>query len=456
MASTKPDTLKGNPWWALAYALTSLRNYPVRNMGIALILSIGVALPTTVFIWSTTGTDIVVEDFFHTEPIQMTMVPRTDESAVSSDLAAATSFVERNRYVEDVHTVPTTVGVLVGDFHPYWSSYNLYGLNYLYGIKDGRVLLVTNDFLSNISYWLNFKGNATLSAGEILVSSDFVDRTFDVYGITIEVGSTIDLDMLKRASSISGTPEDFDSHPLRNMTVTGIYKTTSKSGLMLQAFPSISRKNWDPFGYTDTVLGIRDSVMILQEEISEDDLETVYNSGFFDPVAFIQPSKDNLMKSGASNIATNLVNLRTQIDEQYPLVYVDGLIELWRLNAFINTYLSSQVLTVVALPILVMSLMLTVFTSETSVARRKSEISALRAKGASFNQVFTTFMWESIFLSIIGLLIGIILAVFMAPLIASSTGLFTFDLTVYLQFLSMTQFTILSIIIAIAIAMYLP
>ncbi|MGY5854885.1 MAG: FtsX-like permease family protein, partial [Candidatus Thorarchaeota archaeon] len=40
--------------------------------------------------------------------------------------------------------------------------------------------------------------------------------------------------------------------------------------------------------------------------------------------------------------------------------------------------------------------------------------------------------------------------------IASSTGLFTFDLVIYMQFFGKTQFTILSIIIAIAIAMYLP
>ena len=330
MASTKPDTLKGNPWWALAYALTSLRNYPVRNIGIALILSIGVALPTTVFVWSTTGTDIAVEEFFDTEPIQMTMVPRTDESALSSDLTTAASFVERTRYIEDVHTVSTTVGILVDDFHPYWGSYNLYGINYLNGIKDGRGLLVTNDFLTNISYWLTFEGNSTLSAGEILVSSDFVDSAFDVYGVTIEVGSTIDLDLLKRASTNSGTPEELDSQRISNMTVRGIYRTTSKSGLMLQAFPSISRKNWDPFGYTDTVLGVRDSVMILQDEISEEDLAIVYNRGFFDPAVFIQPSKDSLMKSGAANIAGNLVNLRTQIEEEYPLVYVDGLLGLWQ------------------------------------------------------------------------------------------------------------------------------
>ncbi len=62
MAKKKAETLKGNPWWSLSYALTSLKNYPVRNIGIALVLAIGITLPTTVFVWTTTGTELVVNE----------------------------------------------------------------------------------------------------------------------------------------------------------------------------------------------------------------------------------------------------------------------------------------------------------------------------------------------------------------------------------------------------------
>ncbi|MFW9921169.1 MAG: FtsX-like permease family protein [Candidatus Thorarchaeota archaeon] len=103
-----------------------------------------------------------------------------------------------------------------------------------------------------------------------------------------------------------------------------------------------------------------------------------------------------------------------------------------------------------------MSLMLTVYTSETSVSRRKGEISALRSKGASFNQVFATFMWESLVLSMIGLGVGILVSFMLAPLVGSTTSLFIFDFGLFNKYMMNISIPILSIIIAAAIAMYLP
>ncbi len=452
-----PGKLKGNPWWAIAYAMTSLRNYPIRNIGIALILSIGVALPTTVFVWTTTGTDMVVDEYFDSDPIQMTLTPRTDETAQSSFLLDAENFAQHSRYIESTYVLPSTIGILVGDFLPTWSFYSLRALNYAQNIKDGRVILVTNYFLGNASNWFRYEGKFNLTAGEVLVSEGWVDYTFDVHGINVEVGDEINIDLLRYGSqSDSGTPAALGNLELRNLTVAGIYSYRSGSSLTPSAFPSFSRLNWDPFGFAESVLGIRDSILMLESDFSEEDVTAIINRGWFDTAIYLRPDKNNLKLGGAANIVTNLVNLKTQIESEYAEVYVDGLYELWRLSAFIGTYLNSQVLSVIALPILIMSMMLTVFTSETSVARRKGEISALRAKGASFNQVFATFMWESVLLSIMGLMVGLVLAVFMAPLIASSTGLFSFDFTIYTAFLSHTQFSFLSIVIAIAIAMYLP
>ncbi len=449
--------LRGNPWWSLAYALSSLKNYPVRNLGIALILSIGVALPTTVFIWTATGTDITVDSFFEADPVQLALRPESDATAQTSNLLRAVSFAENNRFIESSYIIPSTVGILTGNFLPHYTSYYLYNTNYFYGIKDFTTLLVTNEFLNKSASWFQIEGNYSLSPNEVLVSSIWVDWTYECHGVTIEIGDTIDFDLLTISSeSGGGFRSSLGPVSLSNMTVAGIYTFKTRSSLGPSAFPAISRKNWDPFGYTDTVFGIRDSIMILESEVSEDDADIIINRGWFNPAAFLVPSVENLKTVGAINIISTLINLKAQIEEEFPLVYTDGLYELWRLGAFITTYLNSQVLTVIALPILVMSLMLTVFTSETSVARRKGEISALRAKGASFNQIFSTFMWESVFLSLLGFAAGITLAVFMAPLIASSNGLFQFEMEVYLLYLSRTQLSIFVIVLAAVISLFLP
>jgi len=100
--------------------------------------------------------------------------------------------------------------------------------------------------------------------------------------------------------------------------------------------------------------------------------------------------------------------------------------------------------------------MLTIFTSETSVSEKKGEISALRAKGASFNQIFGAFIWESLILTALGLSVGIVLTYLMAPLMGSSTGLLTFDAGIYQLFLSRLQIPGQSLALAAAIALFLP
>ena len=120
---------------------------------IALILSIGVALPTTVFVWTTTGTDMVVDEYFDSDPLQMTLTPRTDENAQSPFLLDAEKYVSRNRYIAATYVLPSTIGILVGDFLPTWGYYNIATTNYLFSVKDSRVVLVTNDFLSNATNW---------------------------------------------------------------------------------------------------------------------------------------------------------------------------------------------------------------------------------------------------------------------------------------------------------------
>ncbi|MHA1246782.1 MAG: ABC transporter permease [Candidatus Thorarchaeota archaeon] len=444
--------LKGNPYWAISYALSSLRNYRVRNMGIAIVLAIGIALPTTVFVWSSTGTIMVLDSYFEETPFQMYMTPKATYTYISAHLADATETALSNPYIESTHLVLSTVGILAVPGSS-WSSYNMYGVNYRDGIKDMRILFVTGDFVTNASSLLDWTGESILHHGEVLVSEMFVNYTRQVHGIDIQVGSTISFDVLTY-SAHGGTGGDFR---VSNMVVAGIYSPKTTRTLLDRAFPSISRKNWDEFSLTkDSVLGLSDSIMILQSDVSSSHLVEIRDTGYFEPVVFLRGSKTNLLASGAENIASNLVAVQDQLDEAYPSLTVKGLSEIWKLNAAISTYLQSQILTVIVFPVMIMSLMLTVFTSETSISRRKGEISALRAKGASFNQVFATFMWESVILALAGLLFGILLALVMAPLVGSTVGLFVFDWDLYLRYASNLYIPPLALVIAAAISMYLP
>ena len=459
VAKKKPETLKGNPWWSLSYALTSLKNYPVRNMGIALVLAIGIALPTTVFVWTNTGTELVVNEYFQEESYQMALNPRAGESFESSNLLEAQSTALGSAFIEYAHLVPSTIGILTGDFFNGWSQYSMLGMNYVQGIKDMRVIITTNAVLANWSRDFTWRGNFSLTSGQVLVSEQFVGYAHEVHNITIDVGTTINMDLLRYGArgDLLGSPTSLGQYPVENLLVVGVYEIKDLGSIIGASFPSITRQNWDPLGIErDIVLGITDSVIILEDEVETEVVDEITGRGFFLPVVLLRPSESGLLQYGAQSIGTNLAAFKIQLEEQYPHLIVDGLSEIWKLEAFINTYLQSQILTIIAFPVLIMSLMLTVFTSETSISRRKGEISALRSKGASFNQVFSTFMWESMFLSALGFILGVSLSYVMAPLIGASTGLFSFDPNRYVDFFSHISFPPLAIIIAATIALYLP
>lgn len=459
MVKHNPNQLKGSSLWALTYAFTSLRNYPVRNMGIALVLAVGIALPTTIFVWADTGTQMVVHDYFDESTYQLSLSLKPSALYDWTKTQELIQTAEAHPYVEYLHRIVSTVGILQNETLPEWNSYDIYGFNYPLGIKDMRTIFVDNNYLGNWSRDFTFEGSFSLESGQILVSQGFIDYTLELHGIELQIGDEIDIDILAHAQRYSGRNDISGLYvlPYENFTIVGIYELGESGNMVSEAFPSVARKNWDPMQLSNNlVLGIRDSVMILKSDIGEGNITEIAEWSYWKPPLLIRASESALIAAGAANIADNLVTFKSQFEEIYPTYNIDGLSEIWKLEAQINTYLQSQILTVVAFPVLIMSLMLTVYTSETSVSRRKGEISALRSKGASFNQVFATFMWESLVLSMIGLAVGLLVSLLLAPIVGSTISIFVFDATLFGRYLGNISIPLLSIVIAAAIAMYLP
>ncbi len=459
--SNPRQRMKGSSTWSLSYALSSLTKYPSRNMGIALVLAIGIALPTTVFVWSNTGTTLVVSDYFEERTYQMSLRLKPNALYDRRLLDDIIETAEDHPLTDTVHRIVSTAGVLANDTFPDWEYYDAYGsyqYNYVEGVKDGRVVLTTNEILGNWSREFDYTGKFTLNPGELLVSEGFISYTQDVLDIELEIGDEVDIDIIaheQRAGQLRSR-EELSVEPAHNLTIVGIYSIKNLNSQIGNAFVSIMRKNWDPLGFAESVLGIEDSVIMLSSEIGEEKTEEIANWGYFKSAILVRASESELIARGSQNFADNLITFKSQFEEEFPTYQVSGLLDIWELDSQIQTYLDSQILTIVAFPVLIMSLMLTVFTSEAAVSRRKGEISALRAKGASYNQIFSTFMWESLFLALAGLLIGLGLSLVMGPLIGSSTGLFVFNMGVFLDYITHLTMPSLGLIIAAVIALYLP
>jgi ABC-type lipoprotein release transport system permease subunit len=458
--SDRREFMKGNFWWAPSYAVTSLKAHKARNIGIALILAVSISIPTTVFIWTGTGSLLAVEDYFDENAYQINM--QVDSPIADyTTLSEARDFALASGLVEYANVIPSSICILQGSW-PDWYEYNMYSQrNYLDGIKDGRIVLANNEILDAFSKEVEWEGKMNLELGEAVVSQSFVDTAYDVHGVNITLGSFIDVDLLRFAAKQSikdddwTTPAEAGRIRLSGLKVAGIYRIVAVSNIG-QSFPSIIRQNWNALGGGDPVLGISDAVIVLDEQVDEGVYDDVAAKGYFSPVGFIRASRDGLVAAGVTQVVYNLENLKVRIEERFPSLRITGYETIGDLEAHIAIYLRSQVLIVLGLPVILMGLMLTVFTSETSISYRRSEISSLRAKGAAFNQIFSAVIWESIALAVLGLGAGLLMAIFMAPLMGSSIGLLSFDLSLYMIYFDNAVIPYQAVILAVAIALYLP
>jgi ABC-type lipoprotein release transport system permease subunit len=451
--------LKGNRLWAMGHAVTSLKNYRIRNFGIALVLAICVAIPTSVFAWTNTGTRLAVEDYFSNNAYQFS-IQNKPYNRDYQDLIDVQELVMASPYTESAVITPSTVGILRMDWiTPEWESYRTDDQNYAFGKKDTRVIVASQEILDVWIKELSWTGNFTLNTNRILVSQNFIDTTLEVTGEVIGINSTISIDLLRNyyapPTQVPFDPLRLNRIILRNLTISGVYEVVTVS-VVGQSFPSLTRTNWDPLGIPSSVLGIRDSVIIMDETLDAESIDMIATRGFFSPVEFIRGSASGLIKAGPASAATNMLSLRAQIIESNEDITVVGLDGIEDLQVHISTYLASQTLIILAIPIMVMSLMLTIFTSETSVAQKRGEVSALRTKGASFNQIFSAFIFEALILALVGYIIGIGLTILIAPLMGSSTGLLSFDSVLYETYLTNLMIPNQALALAATIAMFLP
>ncbi|MHA1907692.1 MAG: hypothetical protein ACW98Y_10395, partial [Candidatus Thorarchaeota archaeon] len=354
------NNFSGNKMWSLHHAIGSIKRNRILNIGIILLLALGIALPTSVFIWTETGAKITVQNYFQDNIYQFRISP--DDRLPSSEQAALISEIAEWSEIELAHAIPSTVGVIAGEGIPEW---DFYVGTYALGYKDARVIPVTNDMLNFWKSEFSFRGNFSLSLGEVVVSERFIFYTEMATGIQLDVGSEIGLDVLTHLSRFGydfGAKEDLGCVRVENLTIVGVYQIKSLLGHLSSAFPSTMRHNGlhpNPY-WREPVLGIDDSVLILQSELYEEDIESISEQGFFFPDILIRGSLDNIMANGAKLAPEILEIAKARLDEELTAYQILGIRGLFEFENRIEIYEKSQILTIVVFPVLIMSMMLTV------------------------------------------------------------------------------------------------
>lgn len=438
MAATRRSTglkSKGNTRYGLSYALSTIRANPFRAVSLALTLSLGISLFASTMVWGDTGVYVSIYEYLEANSYQLDV---SAEAGYPEDLVLAQSYMMQDPFVESTYRLNSTIGLVWGTELPNTTLYDFDGSVYTEGLKDTRVVFVDNDFLALTANEFLYQGLSELQAGEILVSSQFISYVDYVFKTNLELGDEIDIELLTgEGTAIPVQIGTLGRVSLTSLTIVGIYDPTTGNSMLEQAMPSIYRENLNITNMRYPVLGIRDSVFILKDSISPDILS---ENGFFESSTLVRVSATALAAAGPENVAMNLFGMIYRTEERFRVSWL-GSDKINEMQSSVNTYVSTLSLSILALPVILLALFFSVFAADTFMAPRTVEIGIIRSKGASYSQVSSVFLWETLFISSIAVFMGVVFSILFAPLIPASINFMTFDWSVYAYYLSNTVLT---------------
>ena len=427
-----------------------MRAYPFRALSLALTLSLGVSLIGSVVIWADTGVQVSVDSYFDNNAFQLLLKNPVGQTEA---LESAEAYMQTSPLVEKTYRLNSTVGLVYGSQLPDSTVYGIYEPIYTEGMKDCEVIVVNNEFLDIARTQFGIEGKFELSPGQTLVSTQFVNYVYEVFGLTLTINSTIDVEVLtRRPTGATSELGNLGRESLDGLTIVGIYEIEGYRSLVETGFESRMRKNYDYLHYYTPVFGIRDSIMVLPGEFDTSDIT---QTGFFGARSFVRTSSENLIAAGVDKMDENLLVLKARVDEQFA-VTVEGLDEVLYLQSLVDTYVETMPLAMLNLPIFILALFLSVFAADTFMATRNLEVSAIRSKGASSGQVYGIFFSESVLIAAFGTAVGMFLSILFAALIPSTTGFMVFDWEVYNYYLMNTVLKFETLILTILLCIVPP
>jgi putative ABC transport system permease protein len=298
--------------------------------------------------------------------------------------------------------------------------------------------MVDNDFLNLTASEFWYQGKFQLNPGEVLVSAQWIYYVEIVFDVTLQIGDTFDFDILAGNVIVQPSPiGELGRVHMSPMTIVGIFDPLTTNSMIERAMPSRARANYIQTNLRYQVLGLRDSIIMLEEDFAPN---TISEGSFFAPTSLVRLSAAGVSSQGPDNVASNIFGLIVGADAQYNITWA-GADKVWEMQNEVNTYVSTLDLSILALPVILLALFFSVFAADTFMAPRKLEIGVMRSKGASYSQVSGVFLWESAIIAGISVVLGVVFSVLFAPLIASSTSFMSFDPDTYFFYLSKTVIT---------------
>ncbi|MFX1576016.1 MAG: ABC transporter permease [Promethearchaeota archaeon] len=427
------------------YVLNGIRHHKRRSISLLIGIMIGVALISSVFVWTETGARVAVDDYFASISFHYYCVqnqsPTTDDPQA---IFSVKEFVDTHATTRASHVVFSSIALIDSTFLNPTDYYLPYA--YARGIKDCQVFFVDNDFLARAERSFRIiDGQFRLSLGSVLVSQHVVEDLEEVIGRQVSVGSIIDLSVAQRYQN-TRTIGALNITNLVGLRIGGIYQVITHLEPLLESFPTQSRRNWDPIQDSETVFGWYDSVIVSKNVFDSDIYDQIAVHVMF-PRLLVEIIPASFYSTRLEELLVGFDALLTDIQMNND-VTVGGRNQLLFLQEYIEVYYERQTMVFLVLPMVILSVLLTTFTASLFLSNRRTELGILRSRGTSYQQLYSILMIEFLVLATIGTVLGGLLGILLGCLIPSAFSFLAFNPVSIFRHLSLTSINLTAWVIA--------
>ncbi|MCE7741740.1 MAG: FtsX-like permease family protein [Candidatus Heimdallarchaeota archaeon] len=362
----------------------------------------------TASIWSSTSQKIIADDYLQTLDYEMYV-----STFLPNHMQPVFTYVLDDPLVEDVHWYYPTVALF--NFEGKADNYTWYPEEQQDDLDDPLSIsaahIVSSAAMERIKLNLEVDGDASLNQGEIMISYVQAKQLGVIYNKTISPGDQISVAITRYIPNTDiGEHQmvyyDIDDTTFENFTISGIYKYVGKNTIIAKMLGGI--------GNTGGVL--LDSIFFPKESLGIEDLNIMDSNGLI-PKLLVKVSGQELRAAGIADMPDTIYALKERIEFRYWHAFANILSQ--EIQAMADEYTRSFGSTVVFLPTIAVSIILTILSSQMTVRKRKEEIAYLRSKGAVSGQIIMMFFGEFLLISTISLVLSIGIGILLSGLIPS-------------------------------------
>jgi len=439
------SNVTGSRWYIANYVGNSIRKHKTRSLSLLLGMIIGITLVASVFVWTDTGTRVAVDDYFNDNLYQYNAVQRG--TTFTGLLGDVQDWFREQPYYQTSHIVYNSVGVLNGtNLSP---STPYYPYPYTNGIKDVQAFFVPDGLLPFVQSKFHYNGTFSVTPGTCLISTRAVADAEEILNQTITIGTRIDIAIASiNVDNLSpATLGHINQFNLTQIQVVGIYTLPAADTVLNNAFDGASRTNYPGSGL-ETVFGWNDGIIFHYDQLDQGQRDSLTSNSVY-PRLLVRFDPATLVAGGLHQVPVTLRTVKNRAEVDFNnAISVFGERQLQFLEEFITAYQSRQTMAVLVAPVIILSIFLTTFATNIFLSGRRAEVAILRARGASFQQLYVAFILEFIAIGIVALCIGMVFSLFVGSLIPSSVGFLQFDFTIFNRFFSVVRLEPLTWIIS--------